>query len=120
MTSELATFTSRVISVNQSVYIAIGSSIPIRSQGDTYLSSDITLFSVYYVLNFAYNLFFVSCLAKNLNCVVVFLPSRCFLQGLTSKRFWARGMSEMDYTTLEIIYHLVHCPLGFILSLHQF
>ncbi|GFS29324.1 hypothetical protein Acr_00g0006330 [Actinidia rufa] len=46
MTGELATFTSPVTSVNQSVCIADGSSIPIRSQGDARLSSDITLSSV--------------------------------------------------------------------------
>ena len=43
MTGELATFTSPVTSVNQSVCIADGSSIPIRSQGVARLSSDITL-----------------------------------------------------------------------------
>ncbi|GFS31834.1 hypothetical protein Acr_00g0019430 [Actinidia rufa] len=45
MTGELATFTSPVTSVHQSVCIADGSSIPIRSQGDARLSSDITLSS---------------------------------------------------------------------------
>ncbi|GFZ10854.1 hypothetical protein Acr_22g0002520 [Actinidia rufa] len=50
MTGELATFTSPVTSVNQSVCIADGSSIPIRSQGDARLSSDITLSSVYHDL----------------------------------------------------------------------
>ncbi|GFY96712.1 hypothetical protein Acr_11g0010180 [Actinidia rufa] len=51
MTGELATFTSPVTSVNQSVCIADGSSIPIRSQGDARLSSDITLSSVYHDLS---------------------------------------------------------------------
>ncbi|GFS34572.1 hypothetical protein Acr_00g0034750 [Actinidia rufa] len=50
MTGELATFTSPVTSIHQSVCIADGSSIPIRSQGDACLSSDITLSSVYYDL----------------------------------------------------------------------
>ncbi|GFY92662.1 hypothetical protein Acr_08g0010580 [Actinidia rufa] len=50
MTSELATFTSPVTSVHQSICIADKSSIPIRSQGDARLSSDITLSSVYYDL----------------------------------------------------------------------
>ncbi|GFS34988.1 hypothetical protein Acr_00g0037170 [Actinidia rufa] len=45
MTGELATFTSPITSVHQSVCIANGSSIPIRSQGDARLSSDITLSS---------------------------------------------------------------------------
>ncbi|GFZ21891.1 hypothetical protein Acr_29g0010530 [Actinidia rufa] len=45
MTGELATFTSPVTSIHQSVCIADGSSIPIRSQGDARLSSDITLSS---------------------------------------------------------------------------
>ncbi|GFY81087.1 hypothetical protein Acr_01g0008960 [Actinidia rufa] len=40
MTGELATFTSPVTSIHQSVCIADGSSIPIRSQGDACLSSD--------------------------------------------------------------------------------
>ncbi|GFY83186.1 hypothetical protein Acr_02g0014260 [Actinidia rufa] len=51
MTGELATFTSPVTSVNQSVCIADGSSIPIRSQGDARLSSNITLSSVYHDLS---------------------------------------------------------------------
>ncbi|GFY96881.1 dihydroxyacetone kinase [Actinidia rufa] len=50
MTGELTTFTSPITSVNQSVCIANGSSIPIRSQGDARLSSDITLSSVYHNL----------------------------------------------------------------------
>ncbi|GFS37808.1 hypothetical protein Acr_00g0054060 [Actinidia rufa] len=45
MNGELATFTSPITSVHQSVCIADGSSIPIRSQGDARLSSDITLSS---------------------------------------------------------------------------
>ncbi|GFZ05939.1 hypothetical protein Acr_18g0001090 [Actinidia rufa] len=45
MTGELATFTSPVTSIHQSVCIADGSSIPIHSQGDARLSSDITLSS---------------------------------------------------------------------------
>ncbi|GFZ03339.1 hypothetical protein Acr_15g0019470 [Actinidia rufa] len=45
MTGELATFTSPITSVHQSICIADGSSIPIRSQGDARLSSDITLSS---------------------------------------------------------------------------
>ena len=49
------------------------------------MSSDITLFSVYYVSNFVYNL----------NCVVVFLPSRSFLQDLTSKKIFFKGY-ELD------------------------
>ncbi|GFZ04887.1 hypothetical protein Acr_17g0004590 [Actinidia rufa] len=49
ITGELATFTSPVTSVHQSVCIADGSSIPIRSQGDAHLSSNITLSSVYYI-----------------------------------------------------------------------
>ncbi|GFZ20884.1 hypothetical protein Acr_29g0000460 [Actinidia rufa] len=91
MIGELATFTSPVTSIHQSVCIANGSSIPIRSQGDACLSSDITLSSVYYVPNFAYNLLSVSRLAKDLNCAVVFLPSRCLLQDLTSKKIFGRG-----------------------------
>ncbi|GFY96431.1 hypothetical protein Acr_11g0007370 [Actinidia rufa] len=50
MTGELVTFTSPVTSIYQSVCIADGSSIPIRSQGDACLSSDITLSSIYYDL----------------------------------------------------------------------
>lgn len=91
MTGELATFTSPVTSIHQSVCIADGSSIPNRSQGDARLSSDITLSSVYYVPNFAYNLLSVSRLTKDLNCAVVFLPSRCLLQDLTSKKIFGRG-----------------------------
>ncbi|GFZ15830.1 hypothetical protein Acr_25g0002390 [Actinidia rufa] len=90
MTGELATFTSPVTSVNQSVCIADGSSIPIHSQGDARLSSDITLSSVYHVPHFAYNLLSVSRLAKDLNCAVVFLPSRCYLQDLSSKKIFGK------------------------------
>ncbi|GFZ04975.1 hypothetical protein Acr_17g0005470 [Actinidia rufa] len=92
MTGELATFISPMTSINQSVCIADRSSIPIRSQGDARLSSDITLSSVYHVPHFAYNLLFVSRLAKDLNCAVVFLPSRCYyLQNLSSKKIFGRG-----------------------------
>ncbi|GFZ09750.1 hypothetical protein Acr_21g0003490 [Actinidia rufa] len=45
MTGELSIFNSPVTSVNQSVCIADGSSLPIHSQGDARLSSDITLFA---------------------------------------------------------------------------
>ena len=91
MTGELAIFSSPVTSVNQSVCIADGSSIPIRSQGVARLSSDITLSSVYYVPHFAYNLLSVSRLAKDLNCAVIFLPSHCFLQDLNSKKIFGKG-----------------------------
>ena len=66
MTDELSTFTSLITLVTQSVCIADESSILIHSQGDACLSSDITLFSVYYVSNFTYNLLFVSHLPKSL------------------------------------------------------
>ncbi|GFY92444.1 hypothetical protein Acr_08g0008400 [Actinidia rufa] len=91
MTGELTTFTSPITSVYQSVCIDDGSSIPIRSQGVPRLSFDITLSPVYYVPHFAYNLLSVSRLAKDLNCAVVFLPSRCFLQNLTSKKIFGKG-----------------------------
>ena len=80
MTSELANFTSPITFVNQLVYIVDGSFIPIRSQDDARLSSDITFPLICYVPYFAYNLLFVSRLAKDFNCAIVFLPSHCFLQ----------------------------------------
>ena len=91
MTGELSNFTSHVIPIDQTDHIADGFSIPIRSQGDVRLSSEITLHSFYHVHNFAYNLLSVSCLAKNLNCDVIFLSDRCFLQDLTSKKIFGRG-----------------------------
>ncbi|KAF8404549.1 hypothetical protein HHK36_009436 [Tetracentron sinense] len=46
----------------------------------------------------------VSLLVKNLHCAVIFLPDRCLLQDLTSKRIFGRGYEcEMDSTTLEIL-----------------
>ncbi|GFY97193.1 hypothetical protein Acr_11g0014990 [Actinidia rufa] len=51
MTGELTTFTSLVTSVHQSICIADGSFIPIRSQGDARLSSDITIsFVIMYLI----------------------------------------------------------------------
>ncbi|GFY95259.1 hypothetical protein Acr_10g0006440 [Actinidia rufa] len=120
MTGELATFTSPVTSIHQSVCIADGSSIPIRSQGDACLSSDITLSSVYYVPNFAYNLLSVSRLAKDLNCAVVFLPSRCLLQDLTSKKIFGRGYERDGLYYFGILYHLVRRHLAFMSSLLQY
>ena len=56
MNDELSTFTTLVTSINQSVCIADGLFIPIRSQCNVCLSSDITLSFVFYIPNFAYNL----------------------------------------------------------------
>ena len=66
MTGELSTFTSPVTYVNQSICIADGLFISIHSRGNARLSFDITLSSVHYVSNFAYNLLSVTHLAKTL------------------------------------------------------
>ena len=64
MTSNLSTFTFPFTSIDQSVHIADGSSIPVRSQSDAYLSPDTTLSSVYFVPNFAFSLLSENRLAK--------------------------------------------------------
>ena len=56
-----------------------------------FLSSDIMLFSVLYIPNFAFNLLSVSRLAKSLNCAVIFLPFHCLLQDLSLKKIFGRG-----------------------------
>ena len=91
MTGESSVFSSSVTPIVQSVCIADGSSTPVHHQGDVHLSTDITLSSVYYVPNFAYNLLSVNRLAKDHNCAVVFLPSYCYLQDLTSNKILGRG-----------------------------
>ncbi|GFY95400.1 hypothetical protein Acr_10g0007850 [Actinidia rufa] len=56
MTSELSLFTSHMSSIDQFVRIANGSAVHVRSKGKVCLSSQLTLSSVLYVPDFAYNL----------------------------------------------------------------
>ena len=77
MTGESSVFVSPFTPIDQSVCIADGTTVPVHSQGNAHLSSDITLSSVYFVPNFAYNLLSVNRLAKDHNCAVVFLSNCC-------------------------------------------
>ncbi|GFS43548.1 hypothetical protein Acr_00g0085710 [Actinidia rufa] len=56
MTGELSLFTSHLSSIDQFVRIADGSAVHVRSKGKIRLSSQLTLSSVLYVPDFAYNL----------------------------------------------------------------
>ncbi|GFS46225.1 hypothetical protein Acr_00g0100900 [Actinidia rufa] len=56
MTCELSLFTSHLSSIDQFVRIADGSAVHVRSKGEICLSSQLTLSSVLYVPDFAYNL----------------------------------------------------------------
>jgi hypothetical protein len=91
MTGESSIFSSPLIPVTQSVSLADGSTSHISHKGDVLLSSDIMLSSVLHIPNFAFNLLFVSRLAKSLNCAIIFLPFHCLLQDLSSKKIFGRG-----------------------------
>ncbi|GFY96148.1 tetratricopeptide repeat (TPR)-like superfamily protein [Actinidia rufa] len=56
MTGELSLFTSHLSSIDQFVRITDGSAVHVRSKGEICLYSQLTLFSVLYVPDFAYNL----------------------------------------------------------------
>ena len=91
MTGESSIFSSPLIPVTQSVSLVDGSTSHISHKSDVFLSSDIMLFSVLHISNFAFNLLSVSRLAKSLNCVVIFLPYYCLFQDLSSKKIFCRG-----------------------------
>ena len=78
MTGESSLFVSPFTSIDESVRIADGTLVSVHNQGDVYLSSDITLSSIYSIPNFAYNLLFVNHHAKDHNCAVVFLLDCCY------------------------------------------
>ena len=91
MTGELSLFSSLLTLVNQTVSIADGSITRVQSKGDVCLSPDITLTSVLHVPQLSFNLLSVSRLAKSHDCAVIFLPDRCLLQDLNSKRIFGTG-----------------------------
>ena len=67
------------------VSVADGKISTATGQG-TVVVADLVLNSVLYVPNFHYNLLSVSKLTKDLNCAVIFSPSRCEFQELSSGR----------------------------------
>lgn len=89
MTGELSLFSTPLASTHTSVCLA-NRSITI-SKGGVRISSDITLSSVLYVPQLAFNLLLVSRLAKSFNCVVIFLSDCCLLQDRSSKRIFGKG-----------------------------
>ncbi|GFS44584.1 hypothetical protein Acr_00g0091130 [Actinidia rufa] len=91
MTGELSLFTSDLSSIDQFVRIADGSAVHVRSKGEICLSSQLTLSSVLYVPDFAYNLLSVSRLACDYNCDVIFSSHTCLLQNQNSKKIFGRG-----------------------------
>ena len=91
MTGEQSLFVSPFTPIDELVHIADGSLIFVHSQGDVYLSSDITLSFVYYILDFACNLMSVNRLTNDHNCVIVFLLGCCYLQDLTLKKIFGKG-----------------------------
>ena len=91
MTGELSLFTSPLFSIDQFVRIADGSAVHVRSKGDVCLSSQLTLSSVLYVPDFAYNLLSVSRLARDYKCDVIFSSHTCLLQDQNSKKIFGRG-----------------------------
>ncbi len=89
MIGKSSLFSSPLIPMTQSVSLADGSTSHISHKRDVILSSNIMLSSVLHVL--AFNLLSVSCLAKSLNCVVIFLPHHCLLQDLNSRKIFGKG-----------------------------
>ena len=77
--------------IAQSVCFADGSLSFVCHKGVMSLSPTIILSFVLHVLNFAYNLLSVSRLVKQFNCAVIFLPSSCLLQDVSSKRWFGKG-----------------------------
>lgn len=74
------------------VRIADGSLLTVASTGSVIISENITLTSVLPVLNLDCNLFSISKLARELNCVTKFLPNFCEFQDLDSRTI---GSAEM-------------------------
>ena len=91
MTGELSLFTSPLTPVSQSVRIANGSAVHVSCTGDVRLSPDLTLSSVLYVPDFAYNLLSISRIVRDYACDVIFSTSGCLLQDQHSKKIFGKG-----------------------------
>lgn len=116
MTGELSALTSNIISVDQSVLIADGSSSTISHKGDVQLTPHILLSSVCHIPKLAFNLLSVSRLAKSLNCAVIFLPHKCLLQDLHSRKIFGTGYESkwvilLWGSSLTFIYRSSSCYL---------
>ena len=69
---------------NYKVRIADGSFSPVAGKGSIQISDSITLESVLYVPKLSCNLLSISQLTKDSNCSVIFSPTNCFFQDLSS------------------------------------
>ena len=78
-------------SMSLPVNLPNGSSLPISSIGQATLSPNIFLDKVFYIPGFTCNLLSISQITQQLNCVVMFFPTFCIFQDLTSRKLIGTG-----------------------------
>ncbi|XP_075486301.1 uncharacterized protein LOC142525900 [Primulina tabacum] len=83
-----------------SVRLPNGKTTIILSTGSVKISPSCTLPKVLHVLDFSFNLIFVSQFTKDHQCFVVFYPNFCLFQDLLIGKIMGTGKQNMDYTTL--------------------
>ncbi|GFY87957.1 hypothetical protein Acr_05g0015960 [Actinidia rufa] len=96
MTGELSLFTSHLSSIDQFVRIADGSAVHVRSKGEICLSSQLTLSSVLYIPDFAYNLLSNGVAERKNRSIMTVV--RCLLCGMhVPKHFWDMAVLTATY-----------------------
>ena len=74
-----------------SVTIPNGETLEVKRVGDIHLSKGFSLKDVLSVPDFNCNLLSVSKITRDLNCSLTFLPDKCFVQDLPSKKLIGMG-----------------------------
>lgn len=106
MTRQSQFFSSyKSLAGNHKVRIADGSFATIAGKGTVKISSFLVLQNVLHIPTLSYNLVSVSKLTLDLNCQIIFLPSHCEFQDLTSrKRFGGANLNDGLYTLYGITF----------------
>lgn len=76
------------------VTLPTGATAPIKGLGSVQLSDSITLPKVFHTPTFSHNLISVSQITKDSNCRIIFYPSYCILQNLSTMKEIGRGREE--------------------------
>lgn len=97
MSPDLSLFNSFTITNNRlPVQSASGSPHNVSHIGTVKINHKITLTNVLHIPSFKYNLLSVHHLTKNNHCAVIFFPTFCLLQDLTSKKMIGAGEERND------------------------
>ena len=96
----------------QSVRLADGSSQTVLGIGTVACGSNMSLSSILHVPSFPMNLLSISCITKELNCAVIFFPSRCLFQELgTGRKLGTGNMRDGLYYLDDNMSHKVVAAL---------